>query len=433
LDVKIAALLPLVRSGPPSASKEVAEDVYDGIVYALERYGPGGDGQVKVTLETRDTERNPDLAGRFARDLASDRRVIAIIGPIFSNTTSAAAAVAQTEGVTLVSPTANANGIAATGQYVFQANPDYTTRGRAMARYAILEKGFRTVATLAPQDTYGRLLAEAFCREAEDLGAKVVGREWYAKGTTDLKEQLTSLRRAAMMENADPMVSFAKVKTTEVMKLLDRGVPKKRIDSLMSAGAMIKATDLLGPNGRMALDSMGIPPVYDLTMLDSLQFPATGIQALYLPIRNADEVGVVAAQTVYYNLQTQMLGSGEWNDITELSEHRRYCTGLVFDADTYVDTAGDLYREFAAGFAARFKKSPSQNALFGYDTAELILLQIRNGAASRPALARALSQVKDYQGLHSRIGFGQNRVNSWLSIMQFDGKSVKKIDEIGME
>jgi hypothetical protein len=98
-----------------------------------------------------------------------------------------------------------------------------------------------------------------------------------------------------------------------------------------------------------------------------------------------------------------------------------------------VDTTGGAYRQFAAGFAARFKRPPTKNVLFGYDTADLVLQQIRNGAATRQSLARNLSYVKDYRGLHSRIGFGADRVNYWLFMLQYDGKAIRRIDEVGIE
>jgi ABC-type branched-subunit amino acid transport system substrate-binding protein len=432
-DVKLLALLPLMRKSPPSAVREVANDVYEGILYAVDRYGSEEKGPIKVGLEVRDTERSTDLAGKLVREMAKDKKIVAILGPIFSATASAAAAVAQTEGVVLVSPTANANGIAASGQYVFQANPDYSMRGRAMARYAVLVKGLTVLATLAPQDSYNKSLAEAFIREAEALGARVVTQAWYPRGSTDLKIQFMAIRQASMMENAEPMVSFAKVKTNELMKLLEYGIPKRRVDSLLEAGGLVKATDLFGPNARSTLDSLGLTPEFDMTRLDSMEYAASGVQAVYVPISSSSEVGVVSAQMVYYNIQAQLLGSGEWNDLQELDEHKRYCTGLVFDSDTDVDTTSEAYRMFAAGFAARFKRAPTKNVLLGYDTADLVLRQIGAGAATRLSLARSLSNVKDYRGLHSRIGFGADRVNTWLFMLQYDGKVIRRIDEVGIE
>lgn len=432
-DVKLAVLLPFMRSAPPSATKELANDIADGIQFAVERYSSDPKAPIRVTLETRDTERNAETAGRVVRDLARDRGIVAIIGPAFSTTAATAAAVAQTEGVPLISPTANSNGIAAAGPYAFQANPDYRMRGRAAARYAVLAKGCTVLATLAPSDTYSKFLAEGFIREAEALGARVIAKEEYLHGSTDLKSQFSNIRKSAMSESAEPLLSFQKLRTGDQMALLQRGIPKKRIDSLLASGGVVKATDIFGPHAKAVLDSMGISPEYDLSRLDSVEYPATGLQAIYIPIASAQEIGVVSAQLIYFNIPAQLFGSGEWNDLAELDEHKSYCTGLIFESDTYIDTSSTAYHEFVSGYRTRFQKSPSRNAFFGYDTADLVLAQIRRGAATRQGLARALAAVGAYQGLHSRIGFGEDRVNFWLNILQYDGSGVRRLDEIPLE
>jgi ABC-type branched-subunit amino acid transport system substrate-binding protein/TolA-binding protein len=432
--IKLAVVLPLMRKGNLSAAKEIAADVYEGIEYAYELYQLDPSSRTKVTLETRDTERDPTTARNIVLELGSDPTVIGVIGPVFSATTSVAAVAAQSSGIPLISPTANSNGIAAAGRFVFQANPDYETRGRAMARYAVLVRGFRTVASIAPTDGYSRQMAEAFVQEAVRLGAKVIAQEWYPKGASDLKEQFSAIRKAGMTEQAVPMISFAgKMRPLDVMRLVEYGIPKKRIDSLMSRGAIIDAAELLGPNARERLDSLGLAPYFDLSRVDSIQYPVTGISAVYAPISAAAEIGIVSSQLVYFNFVTQLLGSEEWNDLPELHEHRRYCTGVIFETDSYVDTTTTSYRNFLSGFVARYKKGPSRNTFYGFDTAELVLALIRNGAATRSALTRTLSLMKDFQGLHSKIGFSSSRVNSWLPILQFGDDSIRRIDEIRVE
>ncbi|HXX63447.1 MAG TPA: ABC transporter substrate-binding protein, partial [Bacteroidota bacterium] len=154
--VKIGALVPLMHSEEPSAAKDVGNEVYEGIQFAVEKYSRDVHARVSVALETRDTGREIPLATTGARDFADDKDLVAIIGPVFSPSVMAAATIANARGIPLITPTANANGIAATGKYVFQANPDYDARGRAMARYAVRRRNFRTLAVLAPTDTYAK-------------------------------------------------------------------------------------------------------------------------------------------------------------------------------------------------------------------------------------------------------------------------------------
>lgn len=433
-DVHLGVLLPLMQNGDPSAAREIAHDVHDGIRFAVDAFSADPETRVRVTLVPFDTERDPATAERGVRQLAADPKLVAIIGPVFSSSTVSAARAAEAAGVPLISPTANANGIAGTGPNIFQANPDYAMRGKAMARYAVEVRGFRRLAVLAPSDSYGRFLAQAFTDEAERLGARVIAAEWYERKTSDLKKQLRTIRRAGLHAGADPMISFGgKKKLGELMKLAGLGVPVRTLDSLMHRGAMVSATALVGPDAAARLDSIGISVVYDDLYLDSLDVPVTAIEGLYLPVSTPEEIGVVTSQVVYFNIRAQLLGSGEWNTLEELDANRRYCSGVVFESDSYADSVLAANRSFIAGYTAAMKKAPSRHAFYGYDTASLVLERLRQGSTTRGGLRRALAETTAFQGLHARIGFSPGRVNMWLPILQFDGRTITGIHEIKAE
>ncbi|HUI08694.1 MAG TPA: ABC transporter substrate-binding protein [Bacteroidota bacterium] len=428
--VRLGALVPLMKNAEPSGARDVGTEVYEGIEFAVERYASDPSHRLAVTLETRDTERDPRGAATGARELADNADVVGVVGPVFSPEATAAAAVASARHIPLVTPTANADGIAAAGPDVFQANPDYDSRGRAMARYAVTQRGYRTLAVLAPADTYAKFLAEAFEREALRLGARILATQWYQRGTSDLKPQLEAIRRAGMLEGADAKLSFAgKVKPATLMKFVALGVPIKRIDSLMNRSSVISARLLLGPRAHALLDSVDIPVVYDESHVDSLEYPVESIDAIYAPISGADEIGIVSSQIVYFHFQAQLLGSGEWNSFAELNANRRYTDGVVFESDTYIDTAGGAYAAFADAFGARFRKKPSKNTLFGYDTADMMLSLIGAGAGTRETLARALAGVRDYRGFHSRIAMGPDRVNGALTVLRYVQDEILRIGD----
>lgn len=70
--------------------------------------------------------------------------------------------------------------------------------------------------------------------------------------------------------------------------------------------------------------------------------------------------------------------------------------------------------------------------MYGYDAAQLLLSCIGGGAASREALVRALTQVRDFRGIRSRIGFS-GRVNSWLTILRYSDDAIERVAEIFVE
>jgi ABC-type branched-subunit amino acid transport system substrate-binding protein len=429
--VKLGLLLPIMRNAEPSAVKEIGTEVHEGAIFAHEEYESDPATRVKVFLEVRDTERKPLTAARGVQELTADDDVIGIIGPVFSATTSAAVGVASARGVPLITPTANTNGIAASGAWIFQANPDYETRGRAMARFAVLNKGYRRLAVLAPIDTYGKFLAEAFIAECTRLGATVVASEWYQRGAADLTRQLSNIRRTVMIETTEPILTFAgRLNQRDIAMLIAMGVPKRTVDSLIERSATIEASKLLGADAKRIIDSLEIAAQYHHPHIDSLEYPVETLDALYAPISSPEEIGVVSSQVVYFNFRTQILGSGEWNNFQELNQNRRYSNGVIFESDYHVDPQDQEYASFVERFFARFKKRPGKNTLYGYDATKLVLRLIHEGATTREALQRSLSAVNGYKGLHSRITLSSERVNTWLMVLQYRADHIEKIADI---
>jgi ABC-type branched-subunit amino acid transport system substrate-binding protein len=430
-EVRIGVLLPLMKSSPESPAREIGVGLLNGIEFATEEYNSDPSVRVKVTLDVRDTERDPLATTRIVQELTANSGILAIVGPAFSNPALAAVGLANARGVPLITPTANSNGIASVGLNIFQANPDYETRGKAMARFAVQRLGHRTFAVLAPIDTYSKYMAESFMREALRLGARIVASEWYQRGASDFSMQLRNIRRTALADAGPPLIAFSGRMSREVVAgLVHLGVPVERVDSLLSQGAVVDAERLLGPRARFLMDSLGIEPRVTEVPVDSMESAVTSIDGFYVPIGMPEEIGAVASQIVYFNFETTLLGSGEWNSVPELDANKRYCTDVFFESDSYVDSSDPAYASFVDRYFRRYKDRPGRNTLYGYDTMSLILSVIRSGAAQRAHLARDLALVKEYKGLHSRIGFSGDRVNSWLRILKFDGERIVPVEEI---
>jgi ABC-type branched-subunit amino acid transport system substrate-binding protein len=427
--VKIGAVLPLFLDSKEQSVKEIGAEMLQGIQYAIDEARKKSG--VWIDLQYLDSEADPTGAMEAVRTLSDDRDVVAIIGPVYSAEVNASASVADEKAVPLVSPTANANGLASLGPYIFQANPDFDLRGRASARYAMQHLGLRTFAVLAPSDSYGKLMAESFLDEVARLGGTIIGTEWYQRGATDLQDQFMAIRRAARIEESEPVVSFAgNLPPTEITKFLDAGVPRRLLDSLLTHQAKIGVSDILGNNGKHIADSLGIATVKDLLEPDSLDYPITTIDGFYLPIADPEDIGILSSQLVYYNFKTHVLGTGDWYNPVELDANRRYLDGIIFDSDTYVDPSDSSYTKFFDGFYEKTNTRPTKNTLFGYDTAELLISVISKGAVTREEIRLALGQVRDFRGLHSLISFNQQRVNSALNVLRYQGGEVKKLDDV---
>ncbi|HEX9656876.1 MAG TPA: ABC transporter substrate-binding protein [Bacteroidota bacterium] len=431
--VVLGVLLPLLKNHPPSALKEIGEEVFRGVQFALDDYLQSSDTKVKVSIDVRDTEKDPVIGAQQARSLIENPDVIGILGPVFSNVATSTVGMVNIYDVPLLTPTANTNGLAATGRYIFQANPDYENRGRASAVNAVRNLGLKNFAVVAPEEGVGKMMAEGFLREILLLGGEIIGTQWYTRGTTDLKNQLSTLRRAGMMHSAAPIISFeGRLNQGDIAKLIQLGVPRARLDSMIAHQVVVNGKDLLGPNAKELIDSLEITAKYDDPRIDSLIYPVTSVDAVYAPINSSGEIGVLSSQLVYFNFQTQILGSGEWENLVELDANKRYCKNVIFESDYYVNEQSTAYTRFYNQFLEQYKKPPGKNSLYGYDSARLLLTLIHNGATTRQALQNALSSVDNVPGLHSRIGLAERRVNSWLHIMQYNGETIQHMAEVNV-
>jgi ABC-type branched-subunit amino acid transport system substrate-binding protein len=429
--IDLAVVLPLMSDAQQQAAKELGEDLLSGIRLAVTEHNKVG--LPKVNLVERDSRRDPGIAARVVTELCSDDKITAIVGPIFSNETFAAAGIANARGVPLITPTATANGIAAIGPFVFQLNPDYETRGRATARYAVDSLGLRTFGVLAPAggSGSGRAMADAFVDEITALGGEIVGVEWYDVGSTDLRFQLSTMRRKGLEKTEIPIVDFGlRPSYEELKKLLSWGVPPRLLDSLAEREDTVSVDVLFGPGGTAVADSLGIAYRRTTVNYDSLEIPVSTIDAIFLPISGADEIGIVTSQLRYFNFRTQLLGTGEWYDIAELDENRQYADGVIFSHDTYVDESAPAYRVFARNYMATVGRRPTLNSLYGYDTMSLVLSLVRDGFTSRQSLADALARVQSYTGIRASFCLDGNRVNSFLTLLQFKSRSLRKIGSI---
>jgi ABC-type branched-subunit amino acid transport system substrate-binding protein len=425
-ELSVGVVLPLMLKSAPGGP---GEELLDGIRLAVDEYN--AEGLQKVNLEVRDSEHDAGIATRQVSELTMDSGILAIVGPVFSNEAFAAANLANARGVPLITPTATSDGIAAVGDYVFQANPDFSMRGRAMAQYAFAARNARRFAVLSASDASNRLMTQAFVNEVKQLGGQLVDLQWYDPGATDLRWQLSDMRRRAMELADQAVVNFAmRLRPADLRKIRQLGVPQALLDSLNAYGASIAVDSLFGSGGQRIADSLKIPTRRTKVFVDSLEIPVTTVDAIFIPIADPGEIGIVTSQLRLFNFQTQLLGTGNWNDLNELDQNRSYANGVVFSTDAYWEEVDQRYQEFAEKFRASFSKKPTANSMFGYDTMQLLIRVIRQGATRREDVASALSTVRNFQGVHSKISLLSSRVNSWLTLLQFKNRELQKVGEI---
>jgi branched-chain amino acid transport system substrate-binding protein len=124
-----------------------------------------------------------------------------IIGPIYSE--DVRLVLSEFRGIKLpvISPTATDNGLTSLNEYFFQANPNFTFRGRAMAQYVYYVENKRKMAVLNAIEGYSPLLAAEFINEFKGLGGEVVIQRTYQSRSGLIDEPASAIFK--MIENVE--------------------------------------------------------------------------------------------------------------------------------------------------------------------------------------------------------------------------------------
>jgi len=149
----------------------LGQALFNGVRIAVDEHNQRGDGR-PVRMVFRDSRGTGDGA-RAAVEAVIGQGVEAIVGPLFSDEAGPAGAAAEAAGVALLAPLATDGVVSEGRRFVFQANPTFPARGRAMARYATGRLGLDRLGVASQRGTYGADMAAAFAVEARRLGATV--------------------------------------------------------------------------------------------------------------------------------------------------------------------------------------------------------------------------------------------------------------------
>lgn len=151
----------------------VSRSMYFGLSLAAEEFNQRNENQ-KIALH----HANPDgdefgpehVMTNFAWNFNTDL----VIGPLFSESAYRMTMPAEQYQIPLITPLANSDSLNLNNPYVYQINPTFAQRGRAMARYAVNELGLNNLAIISERFTPAEEEAHAFRDEATRLGANFV-------------------------------------------------------------------------------------------------------------------------------------------------------------------------------------------------------------------------------------------------------------------
>ena len=173
-----------------------AQSGRNGAMLAVEQInGAGGVLGKPILLLAEDDRGEASEAASSVSKLITRDHVVALIGEQASSRTLAAAPIAQSYGVPLISPTSTNEEVTKKGDYIFRACFIDAYQGRAVADFARRNLKAQTAAILTDaKSDYSVGLAQAFRRSFESLGGRITSELKYSEGDSDFSAQLTAIR-----------------------------------------------------------------------------------------------------------------------------------------------------------------------------------------------------------------------------------------------
>lgn len=319
----IESLVPPIHAGAELAVKHVNEQ--GGIL-----------GGGKLTMVQGDSTCADATAASNAADrMVNAEKVVALVGPLCSGETIAAAnSAAIPGGVVIVSPAATSPALTTIEDkdLLFRTTPSDAYSGETLAKL-LKDKGHDNIAITYVNNDYGKGFAEALKSSFEKLGGKVAANEAHEDGKADYRAELGSLASSG----ADMLVVLAYVDgsgQTIVRQALEGGDFTKFAggdgmvgDSLVTAIGEGKLDGFIGtkigrsetPGTAMYADlakaggldpaaSFG-PQAYDAAFLLALAIQKNGSDSREGVSKALREVATAPGETIY---------PGEWEKAVKL-------------------------------------------------------------------------------------------------------------------
>ena len=188
--INIGTIMPI--SGPVAAygiqSRDAAQMAIDEINAA------GGVLGKQLKLFVEDDEATPEKTVSAFTKLATQSKIVALVGGLTSNCTLAITADAQKRKIVLVTPSSTNDKVTDAGNYIFRSCYNDSFQGQVMAKFASESLTAKTAAIIFDNtNDYSKGLKDSFTAAFTALGGTIVASESYAKGDKDFAAQLTKI------------------------------------------------------------------------------------------------------------------------------------------------------------------------------------------------------------------------------------------------
>ena len=323
----------------------------------------------EIRLVVRDSEGDPAKAAEAIRDLAADRSIVAIVGPIFSAESLGAAEAAERAGVPLVTLSTKEE-VAAGRPQVFRTRTTPSDEVSVLVAHAFDQLEAKRFAVLYPETRYGRGMRKLYWDAVTARGGKMVAASSYDPEATDFSRAIRDMIGYRFLTDSERKALAERRKILRAARALE---PE---DAALLREALYS---MLGP------EVEPLPPIIDFDVL-------------FIPDAS-EKIALIAPGLAFHEIRgVRLLGSNDWLDPELLRVARRHVSGSVISTPFYAESDIPIVSEFVEGYRNTFDALPSAYAAQAFDATNLILVQLASGHTDRPAIREGLLDTRAYPG-----------------------------------
>jgi ABC-type branched-subunit amino acid transport system substrate-binding protein len=299
--------------------------------------------------------------------MAEKGKVMAIIGPLASKPSMAAAKRAQELGIPIITLTQK-EGITFEGDMVFRNFMTPSKEIRRVLNKAIKDMSLKRFGILYPDNSYGRFFMNLFWDQATELGGSVTAIESYQPDKTDFAVEIKKMTGLHYPRPESVQMKVDELKWLEAEERIKEGSDsKKELDPIVD------------------FDAIFIPDNYHQVALITPQFP------------------------FYSVFDVRFLGTSLWQSPELIEMAGDYIQGAIFPAGFFMEDGSDPAQDFIKYYIENFEKEPGILAATGYDTIRLLKALMEKGPIrTRKEFQTALIAQDDFYGITGWISFDQN-------------------------
>jgi branched-chain amino acid transport system substrate-binding protein len=184
------------------SNSDLGQFEWRGVSLAVKQANAAGgvDGR-KIQLTLYDDQGDPTVGTELARKIASDGD-IAMFGTAESAVTVAMAPILKSEKIPNITSGQSTALIALKSPYLFLNGPTGLTYDSTLAKYVVTTKGYKKIAMLTNNDSYGAGEESAFSASLKSLGVTPVASKVVPADQTNMTPALNSIR------GSNPQVLF---------------------------------------------------------------------------------------------------------------------------------------------------------------------------------------------------------------------------------